>query len=115
LLLQQSTWKVLPRNIQMHIEKEKTGEEFWARLLKDKALEKTNVKIDWNKYVDEDDDGDARFDMSALDGGSGFGGGMGGGMPGMGGMEGMGEMGNMEEMMSKLGAGGMGGMGGMGG
>ena len=30
-------------------------EEFWPRLLKDKALEKTNVKIDWDKYVDEDE------------------------------------------------------------
>ncbi|CAM9514934.1 unnamed protein product, partial [Ascophyllum nodosum] len=127
-----STWKVLPRSIQMHIVKEMGDDVFWERLLQDKSMEKTNVKIDWNKFVDEDEDevGAEGFDMSALDGGSGFGG---GGMPpgGMGGMPGMGMGGmmggrgggggggmpaGMEEMMAKMKAGGMpGGLGGMGG
>lgn len=31
---QKSTWKVLPRNIQMHIMKESEDEGFWERLLK---------------------------------------------------------------------------------
>jgi hypothetical protein len=30
-------------------------EEFWPRLLLDKMQEKLNVKIDWAKYVDEDE------------------------------------------------------------
>jgi hypothetical protein len=29
--------------------KEDADADFWVRLLKDKALEKTNVKIDWDK------------------------------------------------------------------
>ena len=50
-----STYKVLPRSVQMHILKKdvKEDDEFWPRLLKDKALEKNQVKIDWDRYVDE--------------------------------------------------------------
>lgn len=108
-----SKYNVLPRSVQMHIMKKTKGdgdddddeEEFWPRLLQDKALEKNQVKIDWNRYVDEDEEEEG-FDTSALDGGMGM-----GGMPGMGmgGMPGMGGMGGMPGM------GGMGGMPGMGG
>ena len=83
-----STYKVLPRSVQMHIlKKDKEEEEFWPRLLKDKALEKNQVKIDWDRYVDEDEE-DEGFDTSMLEGGMGMGG-MGGMPPGMGGMGGM--------------------------
>lgn len=71
-----STYKVLPRSIQMHVMKAKPKdgedgdddeEEFWPRLLKDKALEKNQVKIDWDRYVDEDEEDEAGgFDMSAV-------------------------------------------------
>jgi len=44
-----SSWKVLQRSVQMVLAKEDPEAEFWVRLLKDKALEKTNVKIDWDK------------------------------------------------------------------
>lgn len=88
-----STYKVLPRSIQMHIMKKDKDDdsEFWPRLLKDKALEKNQVKIDWDRYVDEDEEEEAGgFDTSALAGGQN----MMGGMPGMegmmGGMPGMG-------------------------
>ncbi|KAG5190123.1 HSP20-like chaperone [Tribonema minus] len=71
----ESTWKVLPASIQMHIIKADKDADFWTRLPKDKALEKNGISIDWNKYVDEDEEDDAGgFDMSALTGGSGFGG-----------------------------------------
>ena len=111
-----STYKVLSRSIQMHIlKKDKEEDEFWPRLLKDKALEKNQVKIDWNRYVDEDEEEEG-FDMSNLEGGMGMGGGMppgmgggmppgmgggmppgmGGGMPGMGGGGGMPDMGGMD-------------------
>merc|ERR1712194_800999 len=48
--------------------------EFWPRLLKDKSLEKNQVKIDWDRYVDEDeeDESNAQFDQSALQGGGGM-------------------------------------------
>lgn len=109
-----STYKTLPRSVQMHIMKKESDGEFWPRLLKDKTKEKNQVKIDWDRYVDEDEEGEAGgFDTSALDGGMGMGGmpgmgGMGGmGMPGMGGMGGMGGM-DMEALMAQMG--GMGGM-----
>jgi len=113
-----STYKVLPRSVQMMVmKKEKDEEEFWPRLLKDKALEKNQVKVDWDRYVDEDEEEEG-FDTSALDGGQGMGGmppgmggmgGMGGGMGGKGGMD-------MASMMAGMGGGGgMGGMPGMGG
>jgi len=98
-----STYKTLPRSVQMHIMKEEDDqEEFWPRLLKDKALEKNQVKIDWDRYVDEDEE-DEGFDTSNLEGGMGM-----GGMPGMGGMGGGpgGGM-DMEALMKQMG--GMGG------
>lgn len=102
-----STYKVLPRSVQMLLKKlpneEDGGDEgFWPRLLKDKALEKNQVKIDWDRYVDEDEEEEG-FDTSALEGGMGMGGmpGMGGmgGMPGMGGMGGM----DMDALMKQMG------------
>ena len=45
-----STYKVLPRSIQMNIMKAKSNddddEDFWPRLLKDKALEKNQVSME---------------------------------------------------------------------
>ena len=106
-----STYKVLPRSIQMHVmkatSKDDEDEEFWPRLLKDKALEKNQVTIDWDRYVDEDEEEEAGgFDTSALEGGMG----MGGMPPGMGGMGGMGDMGGMGGMGGMMGGAG-GGMG----
>ena len=66
----ESKYVVHKRNIQFHIMKKEKENEFWPRLLEDKA-KKTNIKIDWDKYVDEDEE-DGGFDMSALSGGSGF-------------------------------------------
>jgi len=49
-------------------DEEEEEEAFWPRLLKDKALEKNQVKIDWDRYVDEDEEVEG-FDTIALDGG----------------------------------------------
>lgn len=66
----ESTYNVLPRSVQMHIVKaEDEDAEFWPRLLKDKLLEKNQVKIDWDRYVDEDDEEEeGGFDMSNMEG-----------------------------------------------
>ena len=48
--------------IQMKIMKKNKEEEFWPRLLQDKNQEKTNVKIDWDRYVDEDEAEGKDFD-----------------------------------------------------
>jgi len=82
-----SVWNVLPMSIQMKINKKEKDEEFWPRLLLDKQKEKTNVTVDWAKYVDEDEEKEG-FNMDALDGGMDFG--------GMGGFPGMGGMGSMD-------------------
>ena len=74
-----SIWNVLPQSIQMKLNKKEASDEFWIRLLKDKHLEKTNVTIDWDRYVDEDD-ASGNFDTNNLEGGNEFGGG--GGMGG---------------------------------
>ena len=51
-----------------HIMKKETEGDSWTRLLEDKALEKTNVKVDWDKYVDSDEEEEG-FDTSAMGGG----------------------------------------------
>jgi cytosolic prostaglandin-E synthase len=76
-----SIWNVLPQSIQMKLNKKEASDEFWIRLLKDKHLEKTNVTIDWDRYVDEDD-ASGNFETSNLEGGNDFGGGGGMGMGG---------------------------------
>jgi hypothetical protein len=111
-----STYNVLPRSVQMHVmKKDKDNEEFWPRLLKDKLLAKNQIKLDWDRYVDEDEEEEAGgFDMSQMQGGMGMGGQ--GGMPGMGGggmPPGMGGMPGMGGGMPGMDGGGMGGMGGM--
>jgi len=71
---QRSVWNVLPRSVQMHLVKATSSTHFWERLLKDKQQEKTNVKVDWDKFVDEDEESKHnQFDMSAFQGGSNFG------------------------------------------
>lgn len=94
-----STYKVLPRSVQMLLQKAKDDQdEFWPRLLEDKALEKNQVKIDWDRYVDEDEEEEG-FDTSNLDGGMGM-----GGPPGMGGMPpGMDMEALMKQMVGSLG------------
>jgi prostaglandin-E synthase len=68
-----SIWAKTDRNLLFHIVKKNQDEEFWPRLLADKNLEKTNVKVDWSKFVDEDEEEEQEgFDMSALNGGGGF-------------------------------------------
>ncbi|XP_076946536.1 uncharacterized protein OsI_027940-like [Bidens hawaiensis] len=81
---------------------EKAEPKWWNKLLSGDAKTPHYVKVDWDKWADEDDDaGPADLDMGGMDF-SKFGGmgmpGMGGmGMPGMGGM-GMPGMGGMPDM-----------------
>ena len=77
---EESTFNVLQSNVVMKLMKQDKEAEFWPRLLSDKLKEKTNVKVDWDKYVDEDEADGVDFDAEDM-------GGM--GMPGMGGMGGM--------------------------
>ena len=107
---EKSTYKVSPAQVAFLIMKKVEEEEHWPRLLKDKKLEKTNVKIDWSKYVDEDEE-NGGFDPDETAGGMG----MGGGMPGMGGGMGGMDMAQMQQMMAGMGGGGAGGLGDMGG
>jgi len=103
------------RDIEFVLRKKNIKEEFWPRLLKEKAKVHW-LKTDFDKWVDEDEQ-DAKDDddmSNPAAGGGGF-----PGMEGMGGMGGMGGAGGGFEGIdfSKFGAGpgGMGGMEGLGG
>jgi hypothetical protein len=63
---QETKFAVKPRNVHFHIVKADKDADFWPRLLKDKNLEKTNVRINWDLYVDEDDDGAGNFDLGGM-------------------------------------------------
>ncbi|TMW67148.1 hypothetical protein Poli38472_012264 [Pythium oligandrum] len=68
-----SVWAKADRNVHFHIIKKDKEDEFWPRLLTDKLKEKTNVHVDWSKYVDEDEEEEqGGFDLSALNGAGGF-------------------------------------------
>ena len=84
-----SKYTVKGRNVQFYLEKTDQEADFWPRLLKDKALNKRFVKVDFDKWVDEDEEDEAdAIDANGMQGMGGMPGGMGGG--GMGGMPGMG-------------------------
>lgn len=56
----------------------KKGEDFWPRLLKQPGKTSPNIKVDWDKWVDEDEedeaaDKDMGFDMSQFQNFSNFG------------------------------------------
>ncbi|KAI0393541.1 HSP20-like chaperone [Xylariaceae sp. FL0594] len=88
------------RNVEMKLRKKELKEEYWPRLLKDKAKVQF-LKTDFDKWVDEDEQNEAPDDDLSQFGGMG-------GMPGMGGMGG--DFGGID--FSKLGgAGGAGGFG----
>ncbi|KKA30261.1 hypothetical protein TD95_002217 [Thielaviopsis punctulata] len=75
------------KNIELKLQKKELGEEYWPRLLKDKA-KMHFLKTDFDKWVDEDEQNEAPEDDFSQFGGMG-------GMPGMGGMGGMPGMGGM--------------------
>jgi len=96
------------RVVEIKLQKKELKEEYWPRLLKDKA-KMHFLKTDFDKWVDEDEqDAAADEDLGmGMDGGAG----MGGMDPSMmAGMGGMGGMGGMEGMMGGMGGGGMGGL-----
>ncbi|XP_019247190.1 PREDICTED: uncharacterized protein OsI_027940 isoform X2 [Nicotiana attenuata] len=93
---------------------QKAEPKWWNKLLRGDAKTPHYVKVDWDKWVDEDDEADAGpgdMDMNSMDF-SKFGD-MAGMMGGMGGMGGM--MGGMGGMMGGMGGDMAGMMGGMGG
>ena len=99
----ESKWNTRGRNVIFTLAKADKEAEYWPRLTKDKT--KNNlITVDWNKWVDEDEEDEAPevggdFDPSMM---NAFGGGGMPGMGGMGGMPGMGDM-NMEELMKNMG------------
>lgn len=125
---EESKYAIKPRSIQFHLVKKEEGS--WGRLLENKQLQKTNVKVDFNKWVDSDEEEEGFNTQGMDDLGGGMGGmppgmggmppGMGGMPPGMGGMPGMGgpggaggmDMEKLQAMMAQMG-GGAGGAGGM--
>lgn len=107
----ESKWQNRDRGADVVLVKASPG-PYWARLLKENTKYHW-LKIDFNKWKDEDESDDEADPMAGMGGMPGMGG-MGGmgGMPGMGGLGGMGGGANLEEMMRQMG--GMGGPGGDG-
>jgi len=108
---EKSKYAVRPRVIEFALEKKEAG-PYWDRLLADKTKQHW-LKIDFNKWKEEDESDDEEGgqnleEMMKNMGGLGGMGGMGGmpGMGGMGGMPGMPGMGGMPDM-SKMAGGNM--------
>lgn len=80
--------KNITRCIEFSIPKSEENESFWSSLTTDK-VKPAWLKVDFNKWKDEDDD-------------DGFGDDFEGDFGGMGGMSGMGGMGNMDDMLKNL-------------
>jgi len=102
---EKSKYAVRPRVIEFALEKKEAG-PYWDRLLADKSKQHW-LKIDFNKWKDEDESEDEEGGQNLEDMMRNMGGLGGGGMGGMPGMPGMGGMGGMPGMP------GMGGMPGM--
>lgn len=73
-----SKWTLGARNVQLVLAKKESG-VFWAHLPKDNKKWKPHVQIDWDKWVDEDEEEESPAasgdmgDMSQLMGGAGGG------------------------------------------
>jgi len=92
---EKSKYAVRPRVIEFALEKKEAG-PYWDRLLADKTKQHW-LKIDFNKWKEEDESDDEEGGQNLeemMKNMGGLGGGM-GGMPGMGGMGGMPGMGGM--------------------
>ncbi|PKI84547.1 p23 chaperone protein wos2 [Malassezia vespertilionis] len=101
----QSKQHLTPKSLYMLLRKQQSKDEYWPRLTKEK-VRLHNVKTDFSKWVDEDEqDGEQPDDVGGMGGMPDM-----GGMGGMGGMPGMGGMGGMPGMGGAGGAGGMGGL-----
>jgi len=97
----ETKWQVKPRQVSFFLKKK--DEAWWTRLLENHQIQKSKVKVDFEKWKDEDEGADEDFKLGG-DFDSMGGGGMGGG-----GFD-------MESLMKQMKSGGMGGgMGGMGG
>lgn len=96
-------YAIKPREVSFYLKKKEEG--YWPRLLSDKAKQKAHVKIDFDRWKDEDEEDETPMNTSGMEGLGGGGGfdfakmqQMMGGMGGMGGMPGMGGMGGMPGM-----------------
>lgn len=79
--MEQSKWNTKGRNIILNIVKANTEAEYWPRLTKDK-VKNSHIQIDWSKWVDEDEEDEAKplnedwneDNMNAFNMGGGYGG-----------------------------------------
>ena len=88
--MDESKWNTKGRNIILNIVKQDQDASYWPRLTKDK-IKNAHIQADWSKWVDEDEEDEAKplGEDWNQDNMNAFGGGGMPGMPGMGGMGGM--------------------------
>jgi prostaglandin-E synthase len=68
---------IKPREVSFYLKK--AAEGYWPRLLSDKGKQKAHVKIDFDRWKDEDEEDEAPMSTSGMEGLGGGGGGGGGG------------------------------------
>jgi len=57
--MEESKWNTKGRNIILNIVKANKSEAYWPRLTKDK-IKNSHIQADWAKWVDEDEEDDAK-------------------------------------------------------
>mmetsp|Transcript_6247 Transcript_6247/g.7855 ORF Transcript_6247/g.7855 Transcript_6247/m.7855 type:complete len:336 (+) Transcript_6247:218-1225(+) len=83
-------YSIKPRGVSFFLVKKEEGS--WSRLLENKQLQRTNVKVDFNKWVDSDEEDETNnFNLDGMQG-----------LGGMGGMPGMGMGGGAEAVFSDI-------------
>eukprot|EP00924_Labyrinthula_sp_SR-Ha-C_P013936 maker-scaffold_5-snap-gene-18.53-mRNA-1 protein AED:0.33 eAED:0.33 QI:89/1/1/1/0.66/0.5/4/100/189 len=89
---EETKYQVKDRGVSFFLIKQE--EERWSRLYEDKTLNRANVKVDFDKWIDSDEEDGKDFNVDGMEG-------MPGGMAGMPGMENM-DMSKMMEQMKEM-------------
>ena len=58
VIMEESKWNLKGRNILLNIVKKDQDDEYWPRLTKEK-IKHTHIKVDWDKWIEEDDENGA--------------------------------------------------------
>ena len=56
VIIEDSKWNLKGRNVILNVVKKDQDEEYWTRLTKEK-IKHPHIKADWNKWIEEDEEG----------------------------------------------------------
>ncbi len=66
IILEESKWNMKGRNVILNIVKKDQEDEYWPRITKEK-IKHPHIKIDWAKWVDEEEQNEAPADSGEFD------------------------------------------------